>query len=176
MSPRSPGSAGHFPPDQREAMQTMAKFRRASGVGYATIAAELGVSPATVRTWTAEVQPPVRPRVCDRILDAWAPGLTTREIADKAGVSSLEYVRAVLRRHHQRPVPPPRLLTRDESQLRKRALAILREHGFNDQDIAITLGITRQRAAQLRGDEPPVRTSGVAGVEREADDDLLFDA
>lgn len=146
-------------------MQTLAKLRRASGAGYGAIAKELGISPATARVWVMGVERPTGETLRGKILAAFQPEMTAREVADAVGAPNLEYVRSVLRASGERPRTERKTMVRDQVVLRKKALAILREHGFNDNDVAVLLGVSHQRAAQLRGDAPPVGDSRVTTLD-----------
>jgi DNA-binding transcriptional regulator YiaG len=158
-SPRSTGARGHFTSAERLQGQTIAKLRRASGATFPQIAAELGISVATARSWSMDVAPPPRGTMTRKILSAHQPGMTAREVAVAASVSNVAYVRDVLRFHHKPVSRSGQAMPRDQVALRRRALQILREHGFNDADVGTLLGVSRQRATQLRGDEPAIGRS-----------------
>lgn len=158
-SPRSTGARGHFTAAERLQGQTIAKLRRASGATFPEIAAELGISVATARSWSIDVAPPPRETMTVKILSAHQPGMTARDVAVAAGVRNVAYVRDVLRLHHKSVSRGVQAMPRDQVALRRRALQILREHGFNDADVAALLGVSRQRATQLRGNEPPIGRS-----------------
>jgi transposase len=165
---RPRGNGGHFTREERESQQAVARLRRASGATYREIAEELGVSAITARAWTLHVPVPAMPSIADRVRGAYAPGMTVRQVADAVGVSNVSYVRKIMKDNDMPIASGSRVMTRDQVELRRRALEILRSHGFNDEDVAVTLGISRQRASQLRS-QAGGGTDGTDGTDTEGE-------